>query len=262
MEYRKLSDLKKLEKNPRIITKEGQKKLTESLESLWFLEGQPIVVSDRTGELIIVSGNQRYEIAKKLGMKEVPTELLRVIEGGVSRMPTEQEEDEAIIRLNVNNGDWNYDMLSNWDKTSIIDWMSDDKIIEEISWNNEDDEESEHEEDEYSKKIEAPIYDVKNEKPNISSLYNTEKSESLIAKIWESNLDDDEKEFLIKASYRHNIFEYWNIADYYAHSSKEFQELAEQSALVIIDFDKAIEDGYVKLSNNMKKLYTNEHPNG
>jgi hypothetical protein len=37
-------------------------------------------------------------------------------------MPTEQEEDEAIIRLNVNNGDWNYEMLAEWDQADIDDW--------------------------------------------------------------------------------------------------------------------------------------------
>ena len=47
------------------------------------------------------------------------------------------------------------------------------------------------------------------------------------------------KDFLINAAYRHITFNYSNIADYYAHSSKEMQELMEESALIIIDFEKA-----------------------
>ena len=33
------------------------------------------------------------------------------------------------------------------------------------------------------------------------------------------------KEFLIKAAYRHTVFNYKNIAEFYVHSSKEIQEL-------------------------------------
>ena len=54
----------------------------------------------------------------------------------------------------------------------------------------------------------------------------------------------------------------WNdekIADYYAHSSKEMQMLMEKSALVIIDFEKAIQLGYVKLSEEIKNQYLQEY---
>ena len=50
-----------------------------------------------------------------------------------------------------------------------------------------------------------------------------------------------------------------SIADFYAHSNKEVQDLMEESALVIIDFDKAIENGYVKLSKELEKSYTSDY---
>ena len=62
------------------------------------------------------------------------------------------------------------------------------------------------------------------------------------------------KEFLLLAATRHIVFQYSKIADYYAHSNKEMQRLMEQSALVIIDFDDAIANGYVKLSKNIKDI--------
>jgi len=43
------------------------------------------------------------------------------------------------------------------------------------------------------------------------------------------------------------------IAEFYAHSSAEVQELMEQSALIIIDYDRAVEDGFVKLAEGMMK---------
>jgi hypothetical protein len=47
---------------------------------------------------------------------------------------------------------------------------------------------------------------------------------------------------LIKCSYRFIEFNYKNIAEYYSNAPKEIQELMEDLALVIIDFNKAIED--------------------
>lgn len=78
-------------------------------------------------------------------------------------------------------------------------------------------------------------------------------------KIEASKLPYEEKMFLMDAARRHNVFNYEKIADYYSHSSKEMQELMEESALVIIDFEKAIELGYVKLSKEIKKQYLEEY---
>ena len=113
----------------------------------------------------------------------------------------------------------------------------------------------------YTAKIKAPIYTPKNQKPSIYELLDTYKSDLLIEKIEKSNVSKLEKEFLIQAARRHNIFNYSKIADYYAHSNKEMQELMEQSALVIIDFDKAIEYGYVKLSEDIAEQYLEDTEN-
>jgi hypothetical protein len=64
-----------------------------------------------------------------------------------------------------------------------------------------------------------------------------------------------EKQFLIEAAKRHTVFNYRNIAEYYANASEEMQRLMEKSALVIIDFDDAIANGYVKMSKAMEKLF-------
>ena len=74
-----------------------------------------------------------------------------------------------------------------------------------------------------------------------------------------SNLPYEEKMFLMDAARRHSVFNYEKIADYYAHASPEMQHLMERSALVIIDFEKAIEYGYVKLCDEIRKQYLEEY---
>lgn len=114
-------------------------------------------------------------------------------------------------------------------------------------------------EQKYSSKIEAPIYEPKNVKPYIFELINKEKTHRLIKEIDNSNLPIDEKNFLIDAAKRHNVFNYEKVADYYAHATPEMQHLMERSGLVIIDFEKAIQYGYVKLCDEIRKQYLNEY---
>lgn len=114
-------------------------------------------------------------------------------------------------------------------------------------------------EQKYSTKIEAPIYEPKNKKPHVLELCDRSKTHRLIKEIERSGLDYDEKKFLVDAARRHNVFNYEKIADYYAHSTPEMQYLMERSALVIIDFNKAIEYGYVKVCDEIKTQYLTEY---
>jgi len=107
----------------------------------------------------------------------------------------------------------------------------------------------------YSGKIEAPIYEPKNKKPHLMELVDLSKTNSLIREIIASDIPQDIKQFLMEAAYRHAVFNYEKIADYYAHASPEVQALMEKSALVIIDFGKAIQNGYVKLCEEIKSQY-------
>lgn len=115
------------------------------------------------------------------------------------------------------------------------------------------------EESEYTSKIKAPIYTPRGTKPHELALFDDTKTKRLINEIENSEISDDEKKFLIAAARRHTIFNYGKIADYYAHSSPAVQELMEKSALVIIDFEKAIQLGYVQLTEEIGKIYLEEH---
>lgn len=114
--YRALGELKKLPNNPRTIKKDDMERLKKSIkDNPDYFEARPIILSNRTGELVILAGNQRFEAAKALGMDKVPTFLLEGL--------TEAREREIIIRDNVSNGDWDMDALANeWDAQELTDW--------------------------------------------------------------------------------------------------------------------------------------------
>lgn len=116
VEYRAIADLKELPGNPRTIKKDQFEKLKTSIkDNADYFEARPIILSDRTGELVILAGNQRYKAAKAIGLKEVPTILLPNL--------SEEREKEIIIRDNVENGDWDWDALANeWDASMLDSW--------------------------------------------------------------------------------------------------------------------------------------------
>jgi len=106
----------------------------------------------------------------------------------------------------------------------------------------------------YTEKITPPLYNPSEKFPNVSTLVDCKKTMRLIREIEKSNVSDEEKRFLIESSHRHSVFNYSRIADYYSHASKEMQELMEKSALVIVDLDRAIELGYVRFSENIRRI--------
>ena len=57
----------------------------------------------------------------------------------------------------------------------------------------------------YTQKIEIPVYEIKGEYPVISELYDNSKTEELIAEINKTKLPEEIKEFLILSAYRHTV---------------------------------------------------------
>lgn len=113
---RNISEISKLPNNPRFIKDKDFEKLVTSIkDNPDYFEARPLILSNRTGKLIIIAGNQRYEAAKELGLKEVPTFLIEDL--------NEAREREIIIRDNVNNGSWDFEALANeWDVDELADW--------------------------------------------------------------------------------------------------------------------------------------------
>ena len=242
MELVKISKVKPNETNPRFIKDSKFKKLVKSIKEFpEMLKLRPIVVNK---DMVVLGGNMRLKACKEAGLKEVY--ILKADD------LTEEQQKEFIVKDNVGFGEWDWDILANdWDIKELEDWGLDGFPF--------DIDADEKNEDDYSKKIEVPKYEPKGEKPETVELFDKEKADDFIEKIKASGISKEEKAFLFMAAYRHTKFNYKNIAEYYAHANKEMQGLMEDSALVIIDFDKAIENGYVKLSEDIANQYKTEH---
>lgn len=126
VEYRALSEIKPLDNNPRYIKTDDFERLCASVQNnADYFECRPIILSDRTGELVIIAGNQRYKAAQEVGLKEVPTILLHGL--------TEAKEKEIVIRDNVQNGKWDWDILSSeaWGSVDDLqDWGVDCSFLQ------------------------------------------------------------------------------------------------------------------------------------
>lgn len=97
-------------------------------------------------------------------------------------------------------------------------------------------------------------YTPNEHKPSYTDMVDETKYKYLVDKIEKANISDSDKYFLKMAATRHLKFTYKNIADYYANSSPEVQKLMEESALVLIDYDDAILNGYIKLSKQIDDI--------
>jgi len=231
----KISEVKPNPNNPRVIRDVKFKKLIKSIQDFPdMLNKRPLIVfTDTDGKYCVLGGNMRLKALNELKYTEIP-----VI---VADEWSEEQKSEFLIKDNVGFGEWDWDSLANeWDAEKLDEWGLDVPVIKEI--------------EQYSSKITSPIYEPKENKPLITELYDLKKYNELKDQINNSNLSEDEKEFLIIASTRHIVFNYKNIAEYYAHSNKETQEHFENNALVIIDYKKAIELGFVKLYSTLENL--------
>lgn len=230
----KISKLRPNPNNPRVIKDDKFNKLVKSIQDFpEMLEIRPIVVNS---EMIVLGGNMRLKAAKEAGLKEVPIIKAENL--------TIEQQNEFIIKDNVSGGEWDFDILANeWDVEQLEDWGLDIPNFE-----------TENNDETYSTKVESPIYTPKGEKPKETDLYDLGKYNELMDKINSSNLSDEKKLFLQLAATRHIEFNYSKIAEYYSHEETCVQELIEDNALVIIDYDKAIELGFVKLFNDLEAL--------
>lgn len=110
----------------------------------------------------------------------------------------------------------------------------------------------------YTRKTQIPQYTPSIDKPALEGLVECEKYSKLIRHINESNLPEEEKKFLRFGASRHLAFNYSRIADYYAHAEPEMQKLMEESALVILDIDDAIANGFIKLTKELTDILHGE----
>lgn len=226
--------------NPKKHPKEQIVKIASSIKNFGFTV--PIVVDK---DLEIIAGHGRYLASKKLGLNNIPiikrndlneaqVNALRIADNRVA----ESEWDNELLaveleKLKMEEFDLEMTGFEGEEIEDIINFEENSQV---------DDEQF------YTDKIKSPCYEITGDKPDISDLYDDDRTRELIKKINDSDVSEDKKRFLKLAAYRHIIFDYENIAEFYAHEDKEMQELMEDLTLVIIDFNNAIEQGFVEFA--------------
>ena len=247
-----IADLLPSQGNLKDLSKTNYKKLKNNIENRGFIIPVYTWVNPDNNLRYLLDGHQRQRVLTSEGWNEpIPyltitakniQEAMAILLEVTSQYGTITQEglDEFIASYELNEADiygaTNYDALVNY----------------------ESDNEETIDDSPYTGKIEVPIYDIKGEKPKLIELYDNSKTEQLIDEIEKSNISKEIKDFLKLAAYRHTVFNYAKIAEFYAEANEEAQNLMEKSALVIIDYEKAIENGFIKLSEKVARQFVND----
>lgn len=217
----------------------------------------PVTVSTRSG--MIVRGHGRYLAGKLLGCP-APVDY--------QDYATEADEmadlvaDNRIAELAEMDKKMLAEIMSQFDEESLsLTGYTPSEFDELASSLSEELDQEAAEAERYSQKIATPVYEITGETPELHELCDTTKYYELLRDIEsDGSIDEDEREFLRLAAARHIVFNYRNIAEYYAAASPAMQGLMEDSALVIIDANKAIENGFMSLSKAVDEIVEADTP--
>lgn len=262
-----VKDLVPYDKNPR-RNDEAAVKVAESIKQFGFKI--PLVV-DRNN--VVVCGHTRLKAAKKLKLKTVPCILADDL----------SEDQIKAFRLVDNRtaeiAEWDFALLEEELADVQLDMTAfdfDDLLAEEEagSENGQAPVGAEREEESalpppqnagntYTHRIVTPVYEITGDCPKTEELVDRTRAESLLEEIDRTpGLPDAVRDFLRIAAMRHYVLHFDRIAEFYAHAVPPVQRLMENSCLVIIDYDRAIELGYVQMARALADEYDRGYPEG
>jgi len=108
----KINEIKLNPNNPRLIKDDKFNKLVQSIKDFpEMLNIRPIVVND---DMVILGGNMRFKACKEAGLKEVPI----IKASGLSA----EKQREFLIKDNLAGGEWDFELLKEWDSLELEEW--------------------------------------------------------------------------------------------------------------------------------------------
>ncbi len=109
--------------NPRKWSKDSITRLTESIQRFGLVD--PIIANgSKSRKNVVIGGHFRLKIAKDLGYKKIPVVYVNI--------PEEEKEKELNLRLNQNTGEWDFDLLKEFDIDLLLDVGFDDVDLSAI----------------------------------------------------------------------------------------------------------------------------------
>jgi hypothetical protein len=197
---------------------------------------QRIIVNRTTGH--VVDGHARIEEAISAGAPNVPVLYVEL---------TAEEEDLVLASLDP------IGAMAGTDQAKLVELLG-DVAVDEAGLSHLLDSLRPPDGDAYTAAIEVPRYEPTGAMPAIETLFDETRTEALRNRILDANVPKEIEDFLFAAAGRHTVFDYGRIAAFYAHAEPEVQRLFEDSALVIVDFENAIRDGYVRFMGAIEEL--------
>jgi len=241
----KLGDVVTWDENPRYTTDKELQIIRDSFTKL--NQFQPLVIGPNNE---LYDGHQRVRALLPVLGEDYEVTAYR------SSRALDDDERRLLALYSRQIGRWNWDILKAWDLDLLslagmdVDFggvLQDDAELAADVLGGGDNAEPESE-DKYMSFAQIPIYEPSGKNWSAGDLAGVERYNELIREInqFSSVCDDAEIiEFLMMAATRFIEFNYSRIADFYANASPELKDIMERLALVIIDYNKAIENGFV-----------------
>lgn len=238
--------LRPYDRNARTHSDEQIREIAASIEAWGWT--QPILVDE---DMTVLAGHGRLAAAEALGIDEVPVvtargwtqDQKRAYVLADNQIAANAGWDSDLLRIELEAiGESEVDVELTGFAPGVLDGLRAEVTSPSAAANP------------YTITIECPVYEPTGEAHEPAELYDTRRATELIERIEASDLPDAVRTFLHAAASRHVAFRYDRIAEFYARADPEVQRLMEDSALVIVDFDRAVESGYVRLSETMRAI--------
>ena len=250
MELWELARLRPYEKNARTHSQEQIDQIARSIQEFGFTN--PILVAPDDG---IIAGHGRLQAAQQLRLNRVPVIVLEHL--------TEEQRKAYVLADNqlALNAGWDLELLR--EEVGDLDGSGFDlellgfsdeflgELLEDLGEDQGEDESP------YSSKADAPVYEPSmSEPPPVEDLADVAKCQEILARIYATDgIPDILQGFLVMAAYRHVVFNFQAIAEFYAHADEKVRGLMRDSALVIVDTEKAFAEGWLRLGEELREIY-------
>jgi DNA modification methylase len=109
--------------NPRHWSEEATRGLTESIKRFGLVD--PIIVnSAKNRKNVVIGGHFRLKVAKDLGYQQIPVVYIHI--------PDLEKEKELNLRLNRNTGEWDFELLKEFEVEMLLDVGFNDSDLSHI----------------------------------------------------------------------------------------------------------------------------------